>query len=244
MQDQSTLPPLPKQPDGVEIRRVESYPSYAVTTHGKVFRHRKTKRDWKCLLGKRQEGYRIALLTNGIVANNRTIFVHRLVLEVFVGPCPEGMECRHLDGDRENNCIDNLAWGTRTENVHDMMRHDRHNKGSRHGMAKLTESVVVEIKKMLVQGHTQKDIARKFNTSSVPSIARGSTWKHVEVENWDRRRICKNGVFSTSKLTAEEVLLMRLDLESGMTGVAVAKKYGVGCACVSHVKSRKSWRHL
>ena len=38
--------------------------------------------------------------------------VHRLVLETFIGPCPDGMECRHLDGDRTNNHIFNLAWGT------------------------------------------------------------------------------------------------------------------------------------
>lgn len=31
----------------------------------------------------------------------RRVQVHRLVLEAFVGPCPPGMECRHLDGDRK-----------------------------------------------------------------------------------------------------------------------------------------------
>jgi len=36
--------------------------------------------------------------------------VDHLVLLAFVGPCPEGYECRHLDGDPANNHVDNLRW--------------------------------------------------------------------------------------------------------------------------------------
>ena len=40
--------------------------------------------------------------------------VHRLVLEAFVGPCPEGMCCRHFpDRDPSNNKLENLSWGTK-----------------------------------------------------------------------------------------------------------------------------------
>ena len=49
--------------------------------------------------------------------------LHRLILESFGGPCPEGMECRHLDGDRSNNVLNNLAWGTRSENRADQVLH-------------------------------------------------------------------------------------------------------------------------
>lgn len=49
--------------------------------------------------------------------------VSRLVLENFVGPCPPGMECRHLDGDSTNNRLNNLAWGTRLQNASDRIRH-------------------------------------------------------------------------------------------------------------------------
>lgn len=49
--------------------------------------------------------------------------VHRAVLTAFVGPCPDGMECRHLDGNAANNNLSNLAWGTPTENRRDIIRH-------------------------------------------------------------------------------------------------------------------------
>lgn len=48
----------------------------------------------------------------------RTLRVHRLVLEAFVGPCPQGMEClHHPDPDKANNSLGNLRWGTRAENM-------------------------------------------------------------------------------------------------------------------------------
>lgn len=49
--------------------------------------------------------------------------VHRLVLRAFVGECPDGMETRHLNGDRSDNRLSNLTYGTRIENARDRMRH-------------------------------------------------------------------------------------------------------------------------
>ena len=37
------------------------------------------------------------------------------------------MECRHLDGDRTNNNLDNLKWGTCGENTQDTIKHGSHN---------------------------------------------------------------------------------------------------------------------
>ncbi len=51
--------------------------------------------------------------------------VHRLMLETFVGPRPEGYICRHLDGDPTNNHLSNLCWGTPRENYDDTIRHGR-----------------------------------------------------------------------------------------------------------------------
>lgn len=53
------------------------------------------------------------------------VFIHRLVLEAFVCPRPEGLVCRHLDGDPTNNHVENLQWGTMSENGHDMVKHGR-----------------------------------------------------------------------------------------------------------------------
>lgn len=55
-----------------------------------------------------------------------TRYVHRLVLEAFVGPCPEGMEACHGDGNPVNNHLGNLRWDTSSENNKDMVKHGNH----------------------------------------------------------------------------------------------------------------------
>lgn len=52
--------------------------------------------------------------------------VHGLVLLAFVGVRPDGMECRHVDGDSMNNRLSNLAYGTHSENELDRVAHGTH----------------------------------------------------------------------------------------------------------------------
>lgn len=56
----------------------------------------------------------------------RLRYVHRLVLEAFVGPCPKGMQCRHLNGIPTDNRLENLRWGTPSEDNYDRVRHGTH----------------------------------------------------------------------------------------------------------------------
>lgn len=53
-------------------------------------------------------------------------YVHRLVMEAFVGPCPDGMEVCHSDGVPSNNEITNLRYGTVSDNRYDSVRHGTH----------------------------------------------------------------------------------------------------------------------
>lgn len=63
----------------------------------------------------------ITLLFDGI-AKTRNVMVHRLVLEAFVGSCPEGMQCCHWDDVPTNNRLSNLRWDTPAENEKDKAR--------------------------------------------------------------------------------------------------------------------------
>jgi hypothetical protein len=55
----------------------------------------------------------------------RPYLIHRLVIEAFVGPKPPGKGACHKDGNPLNNCVDNLYWGTQTENMMDCARHGK-----------------------------------------------------------------------------------------------------------------------
>lgn len=58
--------------------------------------------------------------------NTRTTLVHPLVLEAFVGPRPVGSDCRHLNDKPDDNRVENLAWGSRSQNVHDSVSNGSH----------------------------------------------------------------------------------------------------------------------
>jgi hypothetical protein len=69
-------------------------------------------------------GHLHVTLKHGGRSENRQ--VHRLVLEAFAGPCPEGMEACHGDGDPTNNALSNLRWDSRSANVRDAVLHGAH----------------------------------------------------------------------------------------------------------------------
>lgn len=50
------------------------------------------------------------------------VYVHHLVLEAFVGPCPAGKIGLHWDDDPSNNSLPNLRWGTHADNFADFVR--------------------------------------------------------------------------------------------------------------------------
>lgn len=59
--------------------------------------------------------------------------VHVLVLEAFVGPCPDEMEGCHGDDDPANNRLVNLRWDTRSANAADRIRLATSKTADRHG---------------------------------------------------------------------------------------------------------------
>jgi hypothetical protein len=103
-----------------------------------------------------------------------TRLVHRMVLEAFVGPCPPGMECRHLDGDRKGNRLGNLEWGTPVQNCQDTVRHGK-------GGNRLTKVQAGAVKLLLAAGWSQRAVARRYGVSSVAicHIAKGRSHRDV-----------------------------------------------------------------
>lgn len=51
--------------------------------------------------------------------------VHILVLEVWVEPRPEGMLGLHRNDDHQDNRVENLYWGTQTQNMQDRIRNGK-----------------------------------------------------------------------------------------------------------------------
>lgn len=127
---------------------------------------------------KAKNGYAVVNLGKG-----NTKYVHQLVLEAFVGPCPEGKVARHFPDRNRMNCrADNLQWGTEEENQADRNSHGTSNRGEQNGQAILTEAQVIEIRKLwATEQYMQKDLARMFGIVRVAvcNVVNRRNWKHV-----------------------------------------------------------------
>jgi serine/threonine protein phosphatase 1 len=87
----------------------------------------------------------------------KTSSVHRIVAEAFL-PNPDNLPCvNHKDGNKYNNCVDNLEWCTYTHNnIHALKTGLRViPSGTKNKMSKLSYEEVVEIKKSLILGDSE-----------------------------------------------------------------------------------------
>ena len=112
----------------------------------------------------------------------KTLYVHRIVCAALHGPAPsERHQCCHNDGDKHNNRAENLRWDTKSANEMDRVKHGTSNRGSRHGLSKLSEEQVHEIRRLLAAGYRQQEIADRFGVSqaAIYDIHRGRRWAHL-----------------------------------------------------------------
>jgi len=107
--------------------------------------------------------------------------VHKLVLTAFVGPCPAGMECRHLDSNPTNNHLSNLQWASHVTNEADKVPRGTAPIGVKHGQAKLNDEKVREIRELCARGWSYQKIGRHVgvNKSTIYRVIIGKYWKHV-----------------------------------------------------------------
>ncbi len=187
---------------------IKNFSKYLISDLGRVLSlSRKRYRILKPTLFKRCGYMYVTLYEDG---NHQKFRVHKLVLEAFVGPCPEGHECNHKNGNKTQNCLDNLQWVTHMENVQHAIEaglskpsygmlgkqhsestrkkmsyaHKGMNAGEDNTQAKLDNIKVKRIKELLKEGMlSHGQIAQFFSVSRslVSMISEGRRWSHVNV---------------------------------------------------------------
>lgn len=107
--------------------------------------------------------------------------VHKLVMEAFIGPTPKGKEVCHNDGDPSNPKLKNLRFGTRTENMADMVIHGTHMRGEKNHRAVLNEEQVLEIRRQMARGENRDIVAKAFKVhpANIDAIVKRKSWKHL-----------------------------------------------------------------
>jgi hypothetical protein len=112
--------------------------------------------------------------------------VHRLVLEAFVGPAPEGDEGCHNDGNPANNALSNLRWDSHPANMADQIAHGTKVnppilRGEDHPQTKLTSADVSFIRRQRLKRGDRGRLAARFGVSNttITRIIDRKVWAHV-----------------------------------------------------------------
>lgn len=223
---------------GVEYRKVPGFPDYAIGNDGTVW-SRKNARGGKMVAWEKINGVPSKSGHVGLTmfeqGRRKTAYVHRLVLELFVGPCPRGCECRHLNDNPRDNRLENLRWGTRSENMRDAVRNGKARIGAKHPFAKLTESDVLDIRRRAAQGESQRSIAKDCGISraTVGDIISRRTWRSVGGPEHQRRW-----------LTEEDVKEIRRRRTAGESVKSIANDFNKCVATIYHIMNGIHWRNV
>lgn len=174
--------------DGIEIKTIPGFPSHAISKAGKVYSlSRKDK------LGRAHKGKKLKEYYNGSIypfvwicidGKRYLLKIARLVLETYIGPCPVGKECRHLDSDSQNSNLENLTWGTHQENIKDRTIAGTTACGERQGHSVLKNQDIPVIKYLYKTGlFRYEDLAFQFGVSisTIWQVVKGVTWNHLKL---------------------------------------------------------------
>lgn len=171
-----------------EWRPISGFPDYDVSNLGRV-------RSWRGNgNGTRSKKYRILIsrlgtngrpkyeLCNGRRSNGvtrgTTKYEHKLVASAFLGEPLDGQVVRHLDGNPENNNVENLCYGTPKDNIADKKRHGTFIQGEDSNLAKLSGEDVLFIRSSDLSAREISEIL-PTTMNNVYLIRSNQTWRHL-----------------------------------------------------------------
>lgn len=175
------------RPAGPEVwRRHPTLGAYEVSDHGRVRsidrvlargRTQYTMRGRILRQSGLPSGHQIVHIYDGGGRSNR--YVHRLVLETFVGMAPvDKPYALHGNGIPQDNRLENLRWGNQVENAEDKKLHGTYQFGETASRSRLTQAQVLAI---LSDSRSGAQIAKDYGIrgSQVNKIKAGRSWKHL-----------------------------------------------------------------
>ena len=115
-----------------------------------------------------------------VIIGKQKYFVHRLVAEKYIPNPNNKLQVNHIDGNKLNNCVDNLEWVTNQENRNHAIKNNLYIYGDRCSWAKLTSNEVLEI--LNDDKHNFTELSKIFNVSrnTISNIKYGRTWKQLK----------------------------------------------------------------
>lgn len=160
--------------------------AYEISSHGRVRRAvpaNRYKAGHILKPSKNKWGHLSVFLCCSVTGRRKHFFIHRLVAFAFIQN--KNLKFKmvlHIDGNPENNMVENLKWGDNSENRKDSIRHGTifKPKGEKNPSCKLTVSQVRNIKKLLKDGKTCEEISKKYpvHRVTISRIKRKINWRN------------------------------------------------------------------
>lgn len=236
-----------------EYKTIPWAKKYKVSNTGKIFSFAKIKLGIELVphscVNKRKCGGVLYPYVS-IADNNKQIKnynIHRLVAEMFI-PNPENKKfVNHIDGDKQNNVVNNLEWVTPKENTQHALKNKLLNPpvGERSSSAVYTEPQVLEAIKLLSTGKTNKEVAEITNidTRAISDIRNKKRWSYL----WDTDKTNNISIpqGDDGKFKPKIPLETRIEIIKDSETLAVkdlVKKYNIEQSVASRVKSGKYWK--
>ena len=151
---------------------------YEASDNGHI-RNKRTKKILKEFIGK--DGY----LRTQFDGKTRTI--HRVIATAFIPRDPSRDFVNHIDGNKKNNCVDNLEWCTRSENLCHAYNTGLKSRpiGSKNPRCKLSDEQVTFIKKHYIKGDREYGaiaLSKRFGVAhqTICAVVSGQNWDKFE----------------------------------------------------------------
>ena len=168
---------------------------------------------------------------DGFYARN----VHRAVAYTFLRDTyRNGLEVNHIDGNKQNNRVDNLEWVTKSENQQHESRVLHQRGGGFCATSKITDEQAIEIYRLRKEeGLSFKDLGEMYGVypETINRIIIGDSFKHLGLE----------------KLRVKDKPIVGINLTDGSIleypSARFAVKDGFSLSCISACCTGKTKKH-
>ena len=162
------------------FKTVPNYENYMVSNFGRIFSSWQSDNYKELKLNVDNNGYVYVSLCDGL-NKPKKFKVHILVMKSFVGEKPMKNICvRHLNGDKLDNSLNNLSYGTYKENEDDKKNHGSWNK--RITNCKLSPEQVNTIREKFRTGnytHYELSVEFKVSRPTITRVINKKIWREI-----------------------------------------------------------------
>lgn len=161
-----------------------------------------------------------------IDGGNDQVLVHKAIAECFIGPRPDGMQINHKDGNKGNNCADNLEYVTPSGNMEHASENDLLPTGNDHWARRKPEWL---------------DRGDDHWTRRLPHLVKrgNENGAHLHPEC-----ILRGSQVHKAKLVESQVKEILTRHGGGECIRSLANAFGVTYQNINFIVTRKTWRHV